>query len=329
MSLPPSRPPFCSPRSRSSLPGLRFCQPATDREGWGIAVLRKTPTVLSASRLPRPSTGPGAVAILDRDFIRATGYRDVARLLRLVPGGRSGQERSHASGSPTTAWAAKRRPKSRCSSTVVRSATHSCRRRQLVGAAHHHREKSRAHRVIAAPTPMPMAPTPFWRHQHHHPPQPSGPRAPGQGQCRHRHRRPGRPAGGSSDGYSASACPRLQTHDNGLRRPAGPSSQPAPSALRGEPDANELTLRAGHNRPSAATWVCRFDLRQQRRADTTTRTPARCIWRATHGRDEEWMANRISPRDGGVERWSLPTVRATPPSRYPQPQLSQRSTNAE
>ncbi|HMV18403.1 MAG TPA: TonB-dependent receptor [Rhodocyclaceae bacterium] len=55
------------------------------------------PTVLSASRLPEPlHEAPGAVTVLDRDFIRATGYRDVARLLRLVPGMQVGQERGHA-----------------------------------------------------------------------------------------------------------------------------------------------------------------------------------------------------------------------------------------
>ena len=55
------------------------------------------PTVLSASRLPQVlHEAPGAVTILDRDFIRATGYRDVARLLRLVPGMQVGQERGHA-----------------------------------------------------------------------------------------------------------------------------------------------------------------------------------------------------------------------------------------
>lgn len=55
------------------------------------------PTVLSASRLPQVlNEAPGAVTILDREFIRATGYRDVARLLRLVPGMQVGQERGHA-----------------------------------------------------------------------------------------------------------------------------------------------------------------------------------------------------------------------------------------
>ncbi|MCE1184784.1 MAG: TonB-dependent receptor [Rhodocyclales bacterium] len=54
------------------------------------------PTVLSASRLPQAlNEAPGAVTVLDRDFIRATGYRDLARVLRLVPGMQVGQERGH------------------------------------------------------------------------------------------------------------------------------------------------------------------------------------------------------------------------------------------
>lgn len=45
------------------------------------------PVVLSVSRLPqRLDETPGAVTVLDRDFIRQSGARDVADLLRLVPG---------------------------------------------------------------------------------------------------------------------------------------------------------------------------------------------------------------------------------------------------
>lgn len=45
------------------------------------------PIVLSVSRLPqRLDETPGAVTILDRDMIRLSGARDVADLLRLVPG---------------------------------------------------------------------------------------------------------------------------------------------------------------------------------------------------------------------------------------------------
>ncbi|MDO6386187.1 TonB-dependent receptor [Uliginosibacterium sp. 31-12] len=57
------------------------------------------PTVLTASRLPQPlNEAPGAVTVLDREFIKATGYRDIGRLFRLVPGMQVGQERA------TTQW---------------------------------------------------------------------------------------------------------------------------------------------------------------------------------------------------------------------------------
>ncbi len=49
--------------------------------------LSDMPIVLSVSRLPqRLDETPGAVTILDRDMIRQSGARDVADLLRLVPG---------------------------------------------------------------------------------------------------------------------------------------------------------------------------------------------------------------------------------------------------
>ena len=62
-----------------------------------LPFFEELPTVLSASRLPQAlNEAPGSVTILDREFIRATGYRDVARLLRLVPGMQIGQERGHS-----------------------------------------------------------------------------------------------------------------------------------------------------------------------------------------------------------------------------------------
>jgi len=65
--------------------------------GAELPFFEELPTVLSASRLPQAlNEAPGAVTILDREFIRATGYRDVARLLRLVPGMQIGQERGHS-----------------------------------------------------------------------------------------------------------------------------------------------------------------------------------------------------------------------------------------
>jgi iron complex outermembrane receptor protein len=47
----------------------------------------EVPLVLSVSRLPqRPDEIPGAVTVIDRQMIRASGARDVVDLLRLVPG---------------------------------------------------------------------------------------------------------------------------------------------------------------------------------------------------------------------------------------------------
>lgn len=54
----------------------------TERDFWG-----DMPIVLSVSRLAQPlDETPGAVTILDRQFIRMSGARDVVDLLRLVPG---------------------------------------------------------------------------------------------------------------------------------------------------------------------------------------------------------------------------------------------------
>lgn len=45
------------------------------------------PIVLSASRLSQPvSSAPAAVTVIDRDMIRASGFRQLADLMRLVPG---------------------------------------------------------------------------------------------------------------------------------------------------------------------------------------------------------------------------------------------------
>ncbi|WP_037985050.1 TonB-dependent receptor plug domain-containing protein [Thauera sp. 28] len=55
------------------------------------------PVVLSASRLPQTlHDSPAAVTVFDADFIAATGYRDLSRLMRLVPGFQVGQERGNA-----------------------------------------------------------------------------------------------------------------------------------------------------------------------------------------------------------------------------------------
>lgn len=59
------------------------------------AYFEDLPIVLTPSRLPQPlREAPAAVTVLDGDLIRATGYRDIARLFRLVPGMQVGQERS-------------------------------------------------------------------------------------------------------------------------------------------------------------------------------------------------------------------------------------------
>ena len=58
--------------------------------------LASLPIVLTPSRLPQPQDEvPAAVTVLDRELIRATGYRDIPRLLRLVPGMQIGQERGN------------------------------------------------------------------------------------------------------------------------------------------------------------------------------------------------------------------------------------------
>ena len=62
------------------------------------AFFEPLPVVLTAARLPQPlQDAPGAMTVLDRSLIEATGYRDLPRLLRFVPGMHIGHERSHAS----------------------------------------------------------------------------------------------------------------------------------------------------------------------------------------------------------------------------------------
>lgn len=49
--------------------------------------LQDLPVVLSASRLSQPvGEAPAAVTVIDQDMIRASGFRDIPELLRLVPG---------------------------------------------------------------------------------------------------------------------------------------------------------------------------------------------------------------------------------------------------
>lgn len=54
------------------------------------------PVVLTPSRLPQTlQDTPAAVSVIDADMIAATGYRDLGRLFRLVPGMQVAQERGH------------------------------------------------------------------------------------------------------------------------------------------------------------------------------------------------------------------------------------------
>jgi iron complex outermembrane receptor protein len=56
--------------------------PLTEEDFFG-----EIPVVLSASRLSQPlSRAPAAVTVIDQDMIRASGFRDVPDLFRLVPG---------------------------------------------------------------------------------------------------------------------------------------------------------------------------------------------------------------------------------------------------
>lgn len=77
------------------IPALLILACATARAQSGSAAsavsesdfLGEIPVVLSVSRLAQPlDEAPGAVTILDRQFIRMSGARDVADLLRMVPG---------------------------------------------------------------------------------------------------------------------------------------------------------------------------------------------------------------------------------------------------
>lgn len=82
-------------------------QPAPEQ-----AFLSEMPLVLTPSRLPQPlNEAPAAVTVIDRELIKATGYRNLARLLRLVPGMQIGQERGgshwvsyHGMGNDFPSW---------------------------------------------------------------------------------------------------------------------------------------------------------------------------------------------------------------------------------
>jgi len=60
-------------------------------------LLSDLPIVLTPSRLVQSlSEAPAAMTVIDRALIKASGYRDIPRLLRLVPGMQVGQERGHS-----------------------------------------------------------------------------------------------------------------------------------------------------------------------------------------------------------------------------------------
>lgn len=68
---------------------LLLCQLALPAEAAlsEMDYLDDLPVVLSASRLSQPlSDAPAAVTVIDQDMIRASGFRDIPELLRLVPG---------------------------------------------------------------------------------------------------------------------------------------------------------------------------------------------------------------------------------------------------
>ena len=63
------------------MPGLALAA-VTEADFFG-----ELPVVLSVSRLSQPvSEAPAAVTVIDQDMIRASGFRDIPELLRLVPG---------------------------------------------------------------------------------------------------------------------------------------------------------------------------------------------------------------------------------------------------
>lgn len=89
-----------STRSRKSAFLLAMLSASSSQafhEGSESSFLETLPVALSVSRIPAAREDvAGAVTILDERLIRATGYRDIGRLLRLVPGMQTGQERGNS-----------------------------------------------------------------------------------------------------------------------------------------------------------------------------------------------------------------------------------------
>jgi iron complex outermembrane receptor protein len=80
-----------------------LCMALAAENGWAgdepseNTYFEELPVVLSASRLPQTlADTPGAVTVINRELIRATGYRDIPRLLRLVPGFVVAQQDGHS-----------------------------------------------------------------------------------------------------------------------------------------------------------------------------------------------------------------------------------------
>ena len=91
----------CRPsRSRAAtfalIAGLPISSHAA-HDGAETLFLESLPVVLSVSRLPSPMLdASGAVTLIDEDTIRDTGYRELDRLFRLVPGMMVGRERGNS-----------------------------------------------------------------------------------------------------------------------------------------------------------------------------------------------------------------------------------------
>ncbi|MFT4173589.1 MAG: TonB-dependent receptor plug domain-containing protein [Rhodocyclaceae bacterium] len=97
MHLPNARPLPCARHYFVLALSVFGCQPWAQAQE-EAAYFETLPTVLTVSRLNQPiAEAPGAVTVLDGDFIRGTGYRDLSRIFRLVPGMQVGQERGNAS----------------------------------------------------------------------------------------------------------------------------------------------------------------------------------------------------------------------------------------
>ena len=70
-----------------ALSGVLACPASVRAAVTEAAFFDEMPVVLSVSRLSQPlNEAPAAVTVIDRDMIRASGFRDIPELLRLIPG---------------------------------------------------------------------------------------------------------------------------------------------------------------------------------------------------------------------------------------------------